>query len=170
VVRLPDARAYTRPEVGGLLIGVQEAESRAYDARALTPAFSMRAVERDWDVLLGQLGAIRPFFPFLEAAPMVDAIAGLTTYTPDGRYLLGEVPGIDGFLVACGCCGLGVAGSGGIGAAIAEIVVDGQATLDVSPFRVDRFGRVDPHTPAFRRRCALARSRKSLVDAARGVA
>jgi 4-methylaminobutanoate oxidase (formaldehyde-forming) len=165
VVRLPDARAYTRPEVGGLLVGVHEPESRAYDARQLGPSFSMRQVDRDWDVVLGQLGAIRPFFPFLEGAGMVDGIAGLTTYTPDARYLLGPVPGLDGFLVASGCCGLGVAGSGGIGSVIAELVTEGASSLDLSAYRVDRFGPVDPHSPAFRRLCALARSRKNLLAA-----
>jgi 4-methylaminobutanoate oxidase (formaldehyde-forming) len=163
VVRLPDARAYTRPEVGGLLVGVHEPESRAYDARELGPGFSMRQVDRDWDVLLDRLGPIRDFFPFLDEARMVDGIAGLTTYTPDARYLLGPVPGVDGFLAATGCCGLGVAGSGGIGSVIAELVTEGASSLDLAPFRVDRFGPFDPWSPAFRRLCALARSRKNVL-------
>jgi 4-methylaminobutanoate oxidase (formaldehyde-forming) len=163
VVRLPDARAYTRPEVGGLLVGVHEPESRAYDARELGTGFSMRQVDRDWDVVLDRLVAIQPYFPFLEEAGMVDGIAGLTTYTPDGRYLLGPVPGLDGFLVAGGCCGLGVAGSGGIGSVIAELVTEGASSLDLAPFRVDRFGPVDPYSPAFRHRCAQARSLKNVL-------
>lgn len=165
VVRLPDARAYTRPEVGGLLLGVHEPESRAYDARELPPSFAMRQVDRDWAVVVNQLGEILPYFPFLEEAEMVDGIAGLTTYTPDARYLLGRVPGLDGFLVASGCCGLGVAGSGGIGSVIAELLTEGASSLDLSPFRVDRFGRIDPYAPSFRQLCALARSRKNVLGA-----
>lgn len=125
----------------------------------------MRQVDRDWDVVLNQLGEILPFFPFLEESEMVDGIAGLTTYTPDARYLLGRVPGLDGFLVASGCCGLGVAGSGGIGSVIAELLTEGASSLDLSPFRVDRFGRIDPYALSFRQLCALARSRKNVLGA-----
>jgi 4-methylaminobutanoate oxidase (formaldehyde-forming) len=158
VVRLPDASIYCRPEVGGLLIGVYEALSRAYDAREIGPAFSMAEVERDWDVFIDHLPRILPYLPSLESAQMVGAMAGLTNYPPDATYLIGPVPGVDGFHVASGCSGLGVTGSGGIGYAIAELITSGKSGLDIEPFRPDRFGRVDPYAPAFLHACALARS------------
>lgn len=159
VVRLPDIRtAYTRPEVGGLVIGCYEPGSRAYDAWALPAGFSMREVERDWDVFLRNVVDLLPWFPFVENAEMVGAMAGLTTYPPDGQWVIGGVPDIEGFLVASGCSGLGVTGSAGIGSVLAELVTEGKASVDLTPFRVDRFGRVDPRTPEFRRRCAAARA------------
>jgi 4-methylaminobutanoate oxidase (formaldehyde-forming) len=158
VVRLPDASIYCRAEVGGLLIGVYEALSRAYDAREIGPAFSMAEVERDWDVFIDHLPRILPYLPSLESAQMVGAMAGLTNYPPDATYLIGPVPGVDGFHVASGCSGLGVTGSGGIGYAIAELITSGKSGLDIEPFRPDRFGRVDPYAPAFLHACALARS------------
>lgn len=35
---------------------------------------------------------------------------------------------------------------------------DGTSAIDLVPFRADRFGRVDPRSSEFQRRCALARS------------
>lgn len=74
------------------------------------------------------------------------------------RSCLGPVPGIDGLLVASGCSGGGIAGSGGIGSVIAELVTTGTSSIDLSSFRPDRFGAVDPRTAQFRQRCARARS------------
>lgn len=159
VVRLPDIRtAYTRPEVGGLLVGCYEPDSRAYDAWTLASGFSMRDVERDWDVFLHHVVDLLPWFPLMENAEMVGAMAGLTTYPPDGQWVLGRVPDVDGFLVASGCSGLGVTGSAGIGSVLAELVVEGKTSVDLTAFRVDRFGRVDPRTAQFRRLCATARA------------
>lgn len=159
VVRFPALRtAYTRPEVGGLLMGCYEPESRAYDAWALGPDFSMRAVDREWEVFLRHVGALVPWFPFLENARMIGAMAGLPTYPPDGRYVIGPVPAVDGLLVATGCSGGGIAGSGGIGSVIAELITTGTSSVDLTSFRPDRFGAVDPRTADFRRRCAQARS------------
>lgn len=159
VVRFPGLRtAYTRPEVGGLLMGCYEPESRAYDAWALGPEFSMRQVEREWDVFLRHVGKLVPWFPFLEDAEMVGAMAGLPTFPPDGRYVIGRAPEVDGVLVASGCSGGGIAGSGGIGSVIADLVTTGTSSIDLTQFRVDRFGAVDPRTAEFRRLCARARS------------
>src|SRR5437763_587874 len=81
---------------------------RAYDAWVLPSGFSMREVERDWDVFLHHVVDLLPWFPLMENAEMVGAMAGLTTYPPDGQWVLGRVPHVDGFLVASGCSGLGV--------------------------------------------------------------
>jgi glycine/D-amino acid oxidase-like deaminating enzyme len=112
-----------------------------------------------------------PWFPFLEDAEMVGAMAGLPTFPPDGRFVLGSVPEVDGVLVASGCSGNGIAGSGGIGSVLAELITTGTSSIDLSQFRVDRFGTIDPRTPEFRRRCALARSaphREAAGDRDRG--
>jgi sarcosine oxidase, subunit beta len=68
---------------------------------------------------------------------------------------------LKGFLAATGCSGAGIAASGGIGRALAELVTDRSCSFDLSPFRIDRFGSVDPMSEAFRQRCAEARSKKT---------
>lgn len=81
--------------------------------------------------------------------------------SPDGKFILGPVPGLSGFLVAGGCCGSGVAGSGGFGLSIAELIMGREPTIDIGIYRPDRFGIVDPASQAFRDRCAAARAGKS---------
>jgi 4-methylaminobutanoate oxidase (formaldehyde-forming) len=68
-------------------------------------------------------------------------VAGLSTYTPDGALVLGAVPGIEGFIAAAGCCGSGVALSGGIGAAVSDLALGDTPRFDLAPFDPARFGR-----------------------------
>lgn len=163
-VYLPDVRAYARPEVGGLLFGVQEPQSRTYDARAIpddVSGFPPSNEDEDWSMLLDHAPALRRFIPGLDEFRFAHHIAGLSTYTPDGRFVLGRAGPLDGFHVAGGCCGNGVAASGGIGEAIASVVLGRAPPVDLSPFRPDRFGPVDPTREDFRASCAAARAGKS---------
>ncbi len=141
-VILPDARAYTRPEGKQLLFGLRESNGVSVDPRRLPEDLSGFMIGKPEDIGIAHY------------------ITGLSTYTPDSLFVLGPVPGIKGFLAATGCCGAGIAASGGIGRAIAELAAGLPSTFDLSPFRVDRFGPVDPMSEDFQKRCADARSRK----------
>jgi sarcosine oxidase, subunit beta len=163
IVYLPDARAYARPEVGGLLLGVQEPQSRTYDARGL-PAdiadFPLSDPDDDWTVLADSAPALRPYIPQLDDLPLAHHITGLSTYTPDGRFLIGRAGPLEGFYVAGGCCGTGVSASGGIGASLASVVLGEAPAIDLADFRPDRFGPIEPYGEAFRELCAAARAGK----------
>ncbi|HYC38549.1 MAG TPA: FAD-binding oxidoreductase [Usitatibacter sp.] len=164
VVYLPDARAYARPEVGGLLLGVQEPQSRTYDARTLPPDiadFPLSAAEDDWDVLLDNAPVLREYIPRLDDLPLAHHITGLSTYTPDGKFILGRAGEVEGFFVAGGCCGTGVSASGGIGDSVASLVLGREPAVDLTAFRPERFGVFDPYSEEFRARCAAARAGKS---------
>ena len=163
IVYLPDARAYARPEVGGLLIGVQEPLSRTYDARTL-PAdiadFPLSDASDEWTELSEHAETLRAYIPQLDTLPLAHHITGLSTYTPDGRFLIGQGGALEGFYIAGGCCGTGVSASGGIGAAVASLVMSEPADVDLSDYAPDRFGAIDPYGAAFRERCAAARASK----------
>jgi 4-methylaminobutanoate oxidase (formaldehyde-forming) len=122
--------------------------------------FMIGRPEDEQESLIEGFPLLHPFFPDLEKVGIAHYITGLSTYTPDSLFVLGPVPGIKGFLAATGCCGAGIAASGGIGRAIAELAAGLPSTFDLSPFRVDRFGPVDPMSAVFQKRCADARSRK----------
>lgn len=163
-VQLPDLRAYVRSEVGGMLVGLQEPRSRTYHALELPPdmdAVPLHDTGRDTDLLLEHAGRLQAVIPGIWEWRFAHHVAGLTMYTPDGRFVLGRVPGIEGFLVAGGCCGSGLAASGGMGEAIAGLVLGRPSRIDLSPFRPDRFGRITPWTEDFRERCGAARAGKS---------
>ncbi len=96
----------------------------------------------------------------MSGSPRRVLITGLSTYTPDGRFLLGKAGDHDAFFVAGGCCGTGVSASGGIGASMASVVLGEEPAIDLTDFRPERFGGLDPYHPDFRQRCAAARAGK----------
>lgn len=164
VTILPDAAAYTRPEVGGLVLGIQEPRSATFDARDLPDdpaAFSPTQGEEHWDILADGYEAVAQFFPAIENARFSSYICGLSSYTPDGEIILGPVPGVSGFYAAAGACGSGITLSAGMGDVVADLVLGRKPAVDVTPFRPDRFGQVDPYSESFRERCAAARASKS---------
>jgi 4-methylaminobutanoate oxidase (formaldehyde-forming) len=164
VVLLPDCRAYMRPEVGGMVVGVQERYSATFDARLLPDdinTFSPTQGDEHWDVLAEAVDPISKFFPTVLQAEFSNYVSGLSTYTPDGQILLGAVPGVRNVFAAAGCCGNGIALSAGIGSAISALVRNEESAFDLAPFAPDRFGSVDPFSQAFRDLCAAARAAKS---------
>jgi 4-methylaminobutanoate oxidase (formaldehyde-forming) len=163
LVYMPDLRAYARPEVGGLLLGVQEPRSRTYDARTLPADIDdspLSDASDDWSVLSEHATQLRTHIPALDTLPLAHHITGLSTYTPDGRFLLGRAGALDGFYVAGGCCGTGVSASGGIGASMASLVLGETPAIDLADYAPDRFGRIEPYASEFRERCAAARAGK----------
>jgi len=162
VVVLPDACAYLRPEGSGLLLGIQEPNSRVFDPRQLPNDVSQLALtsEQDWDLLVAHRPRIKRCFPALDALRYAHHIAGLTTYTPDGELLLGTFPSVDGLLLAAGCCGKGISVSGGVGRIVSDVILDRPARVDLEALRPDRFAGDDPHSPAFVARCVDARANK----------
>lgn len=165
VTLLPDARAYMRPEVGGMLVGVQEQNSATFDARELPDdinTFSPTRGEEHWEVIADAMLGISTFFPGIERARFTTYVSGLSGYTPDGQILLGSVPGVSGFFTASGCCGSGIALSAGVGSALSALVRGISPKFNIARFDPGRFGTVDPFSQDFRDRCAAARASKSL--------
>jgi len=162
-VILPDANAYARTEMGGLLFGLRDRICLSHDPRELPSDFTELRFSEDpegWNVLEEQGSELARFYPGLETIQIAHYIAGPSTYTPDGQYVLGSVPDIDGFLVATGCCGSGIGASGGVGSAIADLAIEGRTRFDLESFRTDRFGRIDAFSSEWMQRCANARSKK----------
>ena len=135
----------------------------SHDPRLLPSDLSELRYNQDpegWNVLEEQGSELARFYPGLETTQIAHYIAGPSTYTPDGQFVLGSVPYIEGFLVATGCCGSGIGASGGVGSAIAELAIEGETGFDLESFRTDRFGRIDAFSSDWMQRCAAARSNK----------
>jgi 4-methylaminobutanoate oxidase (formaldehyde-forming) len=161
---LPDAHAYIRPEGGSLIVGLRERESLSVDPRTIPADLTGVAFGDEGEgqqMLIEGRDRLRPFFPGLDNTRFVKFVTGLSTYAPDGQFVLGTVSGMQGYLVASGCCGAGIAASGGFGAAVAALATGQASPWELQPFSPDRFGAVDPFTEEFRARCAAARSAKS---------
>lgn len=76
--------------------------------------------------------------PVLDRICVVRAFAGLRPWTPDGMPFLGEVEDKEGLIVAAGHEGDGIALAPVTGNLIAEQIVHGRSSLDLSPFRPTR--------------------------------
>jgi len=163
-VYLPDFRAYMRPEVGGLLVGLQETMSKTYDPMTLEKDMGNMNLEdesADTDLLIEHAMALKVVAPRVEEWGFAHHMTGLSVYTPDGKFVVGRPANTEGLVVAGGCCGSGLAGSGGFGEVIASIISGKPSDIDARIYDPNRFGIVDPATPEFRSLCAEARASKS---------
>jgi glycine/D-amino acid oxidase-like deaminating enzyme len=72
--------------------------------------------------------------------------AGLYDMTPDAHPIIGWVA--DGVYAACGFSGHGFMQAPAVGQAVAQELLDGESSFDLSPYRLDRFeaGAVFPET------------------------
>jgi 4-methylaminobutanoate oxidase (formaldehyde-forming) len=162
-VILPDARAYARPEINRLLFGIREKQSASIHPASLPDTMNgltLRQDPRGWETLMEGAPKLSLFLPQIEEIKMTSYIRGLSNYTPDGNFVLGAFPSLDGFMAATGCAGAGLAMSGGIGRLVAELVTGRTPFVDPTPHRIDRFGAIDPTNIDFIQTCADARSGK----------
>jgi sarcosine oxidase subunit beta len=78
--------------------------------------------------------------PALEEAGLLTSWAGIRPMPPDEDPILGRAPHLQNFVNDCGWGGVGVMNAPAAGMALAELIIDGSATtVDISPFRVERF-------------------------------
>jgi sarcosine oxidase subunit beta len=77
--------------------------------------------------------------PCLVDVPVEDVWTGFYEMSPDGRALLGRSPQHDNVYLATGCSGHGVMHAPALGELMAEMIVDGRTSMDVSALRPDRF-------------------------------
>ena len=64
---------------------------------------------------------------------------GIMTFTPDGRPFCGKMPNLDGLFHCAGFSGHGIVQSPTIGVIMAELILDGKSTYDVSSIDADRY-------------------------------
>jgi sarcosine oxidase subunit beta len=76
-------------------------------------------------------------YPAADGAPLARAWAGLYDMTPDAHPIIGWVG--EGVYAACGFSGHGFMQSPAVGKAVAEELLDGESSLDLSPYRLERF-------------------------------
>ncbi len=77
--------------------------------------------------------------PQLKNMHIIRSFAGLRPYTPDGLPILGKVQGIEGFIMAAGHEGDGMALSPITGELIAELIDTGETSISLDHFRLERF-------------------------------
>ncbi len=119
---------YAHRESGGVLLGMADPNEKPGFDDGVNPDFMPAVVER----ALAR-------FPILERTSIKTGWAGLYEDTPDKHPILGKVDGIDGFINAAGFSGHGIMHAPATGELIAELIVDGKTSLDISALSASRF-------------------------------
>ncbi len=163
VVIIPEAGFYSRPMGNSLLFGLREAKSVYTDPRQLPDSIDEYSFSKDQgisDLISGYEQVVR-FFPGFSDMGIKNYVAGFSCYTPDNQFVVGQIPGLQGLLLATGCCGAGISVAGGIGLGVASIAAGRKNPFDFSKYKVDRFSQIDPYSEAHMIRCGLSRSGKT---------
>ncbi len=95
----------------------------------------------EWGYLDDALAPTVRRYPTLRHAQVKDAWAGVRAVTPDGGPIIGAMPGVPGYVVAGGLGAQGVARGPLVGRLVSELITTGRASMDLSPYRPDRFAR-----------------------------
>jgi glycine/D-amino acid oxidase-like deaminating enzyme len=144
IARVIDANVYVRPEKGGLMLGGYEADPVPYDMREMTEDFRIEDLALDLSVLRRLAESVATQFPVFRDVELQEHRGGLPTMTADGEHVLGPAPGIDGLYVIGGCCVGGLSTAPALGELLAELIVQGSASMDVSFMAPDRLATALP--------------------------
>ena len=140
VLRDPDGYTYFKEEVGGLVVGGFEPEAKPWVSPDRIPyPFEFQLLEEDWDhfAILMDNAVLR--IPALGETGIRKFYNGPESFTPDNQFLLGEAPEVANFFVGAGFNSVGIASAGGAGRALAEWIVEGTPTMDLTAVDIRRF-------------------------------
>jgi heterotetrameric sarcosine oxidase gamma subunit len=140
ILRDPDGYTYFKEEVGGLVIGGFEPEAKPWVSPDDIPyPFEFQLLEEDWDHFEILMSNALLRIPALEATGIKKFYNGPESFTPDNQFLLGEAPELDNYFVGAGFNSVGIATAGGAGRALAEWIVNGAPTSDLTGVDIRRF-------------------------------
>jgi 4-methylaminobutanoate oxidase (formaldehyde-forming) len=138
-VKSGDDWSYVKDDAGSLMVGFFEPGSHPWASHGIPDDAAFTRLPEDWD-------HIGPFYErMIERIPaLADAgirlfFSGPESFTPDGLYHLGEVPGLRNYFVAAGFNSVGMLSGPGAGSVLADWLVDGRPPIDmpeVDPRRV----------------------------------
>jgi 4-methylaminobutanoate oxidase (formaldehyde-forming) len=142
VLRDPDGYTYFKEEVGGLVVGGFEPDAKPWVAPDQIPyPFEFELLEEDWDHFSGLMESAVHRVPVLAETGIRKFYNGPESFTPDNQFLLGETPEVRNLFIAAGLNSVGIAAAGGAGRALAEWIVEGEPSMDLTSVDIRRFAR-----------------------------
>lgn len=137
-----DDSSYAKDDAGSLMVGFFEPGSYPWGSRGIPVNKGFVQLPEDWDHIGPFYERMTERIPALADAGVRLFFSGPESFTPDGLYHLGEVPQVRNYLVAAGFNSVGMLSGPGAGAVLADWLVDGHPSFDLS--EVDP-RRVMPH-------------------------
>jgi 4-methylaminobutanoate oxidase (formaldehyde-forming) len=142
ILRDPDGYTYMKEEVGGLVVGGFEPEAKPWVGPQEVPyPFEFQLLDEDWEHFSVLMDSAQHRVPALASTGIRKFYNGPESFTPDNQFLLGPAPEVRNFWVGAGFNSVGIASAGGAGRALAEWIVGGEATQDLTAVDIRRFAR-----------------------------
>ena len=157
VLRDTDGYVYIKEDAGKLLVGSFEPVSKPLPLENLPAKFEFGELPEDWDHFELPMSKAIEMVPLLNQLGIGHFMNGPEGFTPDNRFILGPSPEVPNFYVAAGFNSQGILSGPGVGKAMAEWIVEGQATMDLADLDIARF-----HPFQSNRRYLRERTRESV--------
>lgn len=139
VLRDADAKWYVREERGGWILGPYEKGAPARFRYKVPESFRADLFELDLDRIEAEYESMIHRIPTTEYVGLKDDFNGPICYTPDGNPLVGPAPGLRNMWLAEGFS-FGITAAGGIGYYLAQMIIEGEAEIDMASLDPKRYG------------------------------
>jgi 4-methylaminobutanoate oxidase (formaldehyde-forming) len=140
ILRDMDGYLYARHLGGRLVIGAFEPKGKPKRPGEV-PTDGFVEFGPDWDHFAPVLAAARERLPVLNQVGFQHYLRAPESFTPDANLHLGEFPEVRNLFVAAGLNSQGIIYAPGVGKALAEWIVEGHPTMDLTEVDVARTGR-----------------------------
>ncbi len=139
VLRDADAKWYVREERGGWILGPYEYGAPARFEYSVPDSFRADLFPLDLERIEAEYMSMIHRLPSSEVVGLKDDFNGPICYTPDGNPLVGPVPGLRNMWIAEGFS-FGITAAGGTGYYLAQMMVNGEAEIDMASLDPKRYG------------------------------
>ncbi len=139
VLRDADAKWYVREERGGWILGPYERNAPARFAYGVPDSFRADLFPLDLERIEEEYMSMIHRIPSSETVGLKDDFNGPICYTPDGNPLIGPAPGLRNMWLAEGFS-FGITAAGGTGHYLAQLMVEGEAEIDMASLDPKRYG------------------------------
>ncbi|MEM6895842.1 MAG: FAD-dependent oxidoreductase [Pseudomonadota bacterium] len=139
VLRDADAKWYVREERGGWILGPYEFGAPARFEYGVPESFRADLYPLDLERIETEYMSMIHRIPSSETVGLKDDYNGPICYTPDGNPLIGPAPGLRNMWLAEGFS-FGITAAGGAGHYLAQMMVEGEAEIDMASLDPKRYG------------------------------
>src|SRR5206468_1322867 len=140
VLRDLDVYLYVRHYRGRLVVGAFEPKGKPKPPGDVSTDGFVEFGE-DWEHFAPVLANARERLPVLNDLGFAHYLRAPESFTPDANFHLGEFPEVPGLWIAAGFNSQGIIYSPGVGKALAEWIVEGHPTMDLTEVDIARSGR-----------------------------
>ena len=139
VLRDTDGHTYVKEDAGKWLVGAFEPTGKPLRMDQLPGDSAFIELPEDWEHFELPYSKAMEILPDLANAGIQTFLNGPESFTPDLLFALGEAPGLPNCFISAGYNSEGIEFGPGAGRALAEWIVEGEPTLDLSHVDVARF-------------------------------